>query len=128
VRILLIVVVSSRLVSDRKRLTEWASCWIVEFISYALASKSATSPARGTLRSARVDAFNASAFSVDAPRIIYSGLHFPGRSERRREDQSGSYPFLHVHLPFVYFLDLDFDQTQAAGGRRHAPSYPLKLE
>jgi hypothetical protein len=122
VRILLIVVVSSQLASDRKRLIEWASCGIVEFISYALAAKSATSPTRGTLLPARVDAFNASAFSVDAPRVIYSCLHFPGRSERRREDQSGSYPFLHVRLPFVVFSRSRLRPSPSCRGRR-SPSF-----
>jgi hypothetical protein len=95
VRILL-TVVSSQLASDRKRFTEWTTRGIVEFIAYALAAKSPTSPTLCTLRPARIDAFNASAFSMDAPRIIYGRLHFPGRSERRREDQSGSYPFTHA--------------------------------
>jgi hypothetical protein len=100
----LLTVVPSQLVSDRQRFTEWTSCGIVEFISYALPAKSATSATLGTLLPARVDAFNASAFSMDAPWIIYSRMHFPGRSERRREGQSGSYPFRHVPLPLCYLF------------------------
>jgi hypothetical protein len=50
----------------------------------ALAAKSATPPILSTLLTAGKDAFNASAFSVDAPWIVYICLHFSRRSEHRR--------------------------------------------
>jgi hypothetical protein len=114
VRILL-TMVSSQLAPDRKRFTEWPSSGIVEFISYTLAAKSATPPILSTLLTGGKDAFNASAFSMNAPWIIYSRIHFPGRSERRREGQSGSYPFSHVPLPLCYFSRLDSDQAKPQG-------------
>jgi hypothetical protein len=123
VRILL-TVVSSQLASDRKRFTEWTSCRIVEFISYALAAKSATAPILSTLRTGGKDAFNASAFSMDAPWIIYSRMHVPGRSEDRREDQSSSYPFPHVLHSLCNIFLVSTPTKPNRRGRRHVPPIP----
>jgi hypothetical protein len=123
VRILL-TVVSSRLASNRKRFTEWTSCGIVEFISYALAAKSATPPILSTLCTGGKDAFNASAFSMDAPWIVYSRLHFPGRGEGRRENQSSSYQFPHVLLSLCNIFLVSTPTKPSRRGRRHFPPIP----
>jgi hypothetical protein len=122
-----LTVMSSQLASDRKRFTEWTSCGIVEFISYALAAKSTTSSILSTLLTGGKDAFNASAFSMDAPWIIDSRMHFPGRREGRREDQSGSYPFPHVLLSLCNIFLVSTPTKPSHRGRRHIPPIPNTL-